>query len=469
MDTWIYLSQGFAVAMTPENLVIALIGCFVGVAILLPLAFALHLPAESALILLATVYIGCEYGGRISSILLNVPGDAAAIMTALDGYPMAQQGRGGVALSISAVSSFFGSLIAIGGIILFAPALAQWSLAFGPAEYFALMVFAIACLGSMMAQNPLKSFLAALIGLGLATVGVDANTGVYRFTFDSVHLSDGVQFIVVVIGLFSVSEILLMLEHTSSGQTLVRKTGRMLFNAKEGAQCVGATLRSSVIGFFVGVLPGAGATIASAITYMTEKKLSGNSDSFGKGDIRGVAAANNASACGSFIPMLTLGVPGSGTTAVMMGALTLYNITPGPAMFTEQPDIVWGLIAALLIANVMLLVMNIPLIGLFTRMLTIPLWFLVPAIAAVSAVGVYAVHSTTFDLVLMVALGVLGYILRKMHFPMSPLILGFVLGEMLEQNLRRALSISNAVLVIVVPPVLRMIRKRNSKPQVDIG
>ena len=463
MDTWIYLSQGFAVAMTPENLVIALIGCFVGtivgllpglgpingVAILLPLAFALHLPAESALILLATVYIGCEYGGRISSILLNVPGDAAAIMTALDGYPMAQQGRGGVALSISAVSSFFGSLIAIGGIILFAPALAQWSLAFGPAEYFALMVFAIACLGSMMAQNPLKSFLAALIGLGLATVGVDANTGVYRFTFDSVHLSDGVQFIVVVIGLFSVSEILLMLEHTSSGQTLVRKTGRMLFNAKEGAQCVGATLRSSVIGFFVGVLPGAGATIASAITYMT--------------------------------------VPGSGTTAVMMGALTLYNITPGPAMFTEQPDIVWGLIAALLIANVMLLVMNIPLIGLFTRMLTIPLWFLVPAIAAVSAVGVYAVHSTTFDLVLMVALGVLGYILRKMHFPMSPLILGFVLGEMLEQNLRRALSISNgsmdilwasgvakvllvmAVLVIVVPPVLRMIRKRNSKPQVDIG
>ena len=348
------------------------------------------------------------------------------------------------------------------------------------------MVFAIACLGSMMAQNPLKSFLAALIGLGLATVGVDANTGVYRFTFDSVHLSDGVQFIVVVIGLFSVSEILLMLEHTSSGQTLVRKTGRMLFNAKEGAQCVGATLRSSVIGFFVGVLPGAGATIASAITYMTEKKLSGNSDSFGKGDIRGVAApeaANNASACGSFIPMLTLGVPGSGTTAVMMGALTLYNITPGPAMFTEQPDIVWGLIAALLIANVMLLVMNIPLIGLFT----IPLWFLVPAIAAVSAVGVYAVHSTTFDLVLMVALGVLGYILRKMHFPMSPLILGFVLGEMLEQNLRRALSISNgsmdilwasgvakvllvmAVLVIVVPPVLRMIRKRNSKPQVDIG
>ncbi|AVJ18631.1 tripartite tricarboxylate transporter permease [Serratia sp. JUb9] len=495
MDTWLYLSQGFEVALIPQNLVIALIGCFVGtivgllpglgpingVAILLPLAFALKLPAESALILLATVYIGCEYGGRISSILLNVPGDAAAIMTALDGYPMAQQGRAGVALSISAVSSFIGSIIAIGGIILFAPLLARWSLAFGPAEYFALMIFAIACLGSMMSQNPLKSLLAALIGLGLATVGVDANTGVYRFTFDSVHLSDGIQFIVVVIGLFSVSEILLMLESTGAGQKLVRKTGRLLFNRKEAKECAGPALRSSVVGFFVGILPGAGATIASALTYMTEKKISGNSDTFGKGDIRGVAApeaANNASACGSFIPMLTLGVPGSGTTAVMMGALTLYNITPGPAMFTEQPDIVWGLIAALLIANVMLLIMNIPLIGLFTRMLTIPLWFLVPAIAAVSAVGVYAVHSTTFDLMLMVGLGVFGYILRKMHFPMSPLILGFVLGELLEQNLRRALSISNgeygilwgsgiaqsllvlAVAVLVVPPVLRTIRKR---------
>ncbi|KLU16744.1 MULTISPECIES: tripartite tricarboxylate transporter permease [Xenorhabdus] len=498
MDTWIYLLHGFEVALVPKNLVIALVGCFIGtvvgllpglgpingVAILLPLAFALKLPAESALILLATVYIGCEYGGRISSILLNVPGDAAAIMTTLDGYPMAKQGRAGVALSISAVSSFCGSLLAIMGIILFAPLLAQWSLAFGPAEYFALMVFAIACLGSMMSQNPIKSLLAALIGLALATVGVDANTGVYRFTFNNVHLSDGIQFIVVVIGLFSVSEILLMLESTSAGQKVIRQTGRLLFNRKEAAACAGPTLRSSVIGFFVGILPGAGATIASAITYMTEKRISGNSDSFGKGDIRGVAApeaANNASACGSFIPMLTLGVPGSGTTAVMLGALTLYNITPGPTMFTEQPDIVWGLIAALLIANILLLIMNIPMIGLFTRMLSIPMWFLVPSIAIVSAVGVYAIHSTTFDLMLMVGLGVFGYILRKMNFPMSPLILGFVLGEMLEQNLRRALSISNgdfeilwsstitqvllilAVLVIVIPPILRIINKRRHK------
>nr|WP_314265067.1 tripartite tricarboxylate transporter permease [uncultured Moellerella sp.] len=498
METWIYLSQGFEVALIPQNLLIALIGCFIGtivgmlpglgpingVAILLPLAFALKLPAESALILLATVYLGCEYGGRISAILLNVPGDAAAIMTTLDGYPMAQQGRAGIALSISAVSSFCGSVIAISGIILFAPILAQWSLAFGPAEYFALMVFAIACLGSMMSQNPLKSLLAALIGLALATVGVDSNSGEYRFTFDSVNLSDGIQFIVVVIGLFSVSEILLMLESTVNGKGLIRKTGRKLFNYQEAKQCAGPTIRSSFIGFFVGVLPGAGATIASAITYMTEKKMSGNADSFGKGDIRGVAApeaANNASACGSLIPMLTLGVPGSGTTAVMMGALTLYNITPGPGMFTEQPDIVWGLIAALIMANVMLLIMNIPLIGLFTRMLTVPLWFLVPAIASVSAVGVYAVHSTTFDLLLMMGLGVFGFLLRKMNFPMSPLILGFVLGEMLEQSLRRSLSISNgdfnilwnstisksllilAIAVLILPPIVKLLRKRYGK------
>ena len=262
---------------------------------------------------------------------------------------------------------------------------------------------------------------------------------------------------------------------------MIRKTGRMLFNRKEAKACAGPALRSSFVGFFVGVLPGAGATIASAITYMTEKKISGEKGDFGNGDVRGVAApeaANNASACGSFIPMLTLGVPGSGTTAVMMGALTLYNITPGPGMFTEQPEIVWGLIAALLIANVVLLIMNIPLIGLFTRMLTVPLWFLVPAIASVSAVGVYAVHSTTFDLLLMMGLGVFGFILRKMNFPLSPLILGFVLGEMLEQNLRRSLSISNgnfdilwsstisqsllilAVVVLILPPIVKLLRKR---------
>ncbi|MEZ5658044.1 MAG: tripartite tricarboxylate transporter permease [Burkholderiaceae bacterium] len=480
-------------AAAPTNLLVAFVGAFIGtavgmlpglgpingVAILLPLAFALKFPPETALILLAAVYMGCEYGGRISSILLNVPGDAGAIMTALDGNPMARQGLAGVALSISAWSSFVGSLVATIGIVFFAPLLAQWALSFGPAEYFALMVFAIACLGGMVGDRPLKTLLACMIGLSLATVGVDANSGVYRFTFDDVHLADGIQFIVVVIGFFSVSEILLMLEQTQQGQTLVRQTGRMLFNARELLATLGTTLRSAVIGFVVGVLPGAGATIASAIAYMSTRRLHPQL-AFGEGEIRGVAApeaANNASACGSFIPMLTLGVPGSGTTAVMIGALSLYNITPGPMLFEQQPEIVWGLVASLFIANVVLLVLNIPLVGVFARMLSTPIWLLVPGIAAVSAVGVYAVHATTFDLVLAVGLGAFGYLLRKLEFPMSALILGFVLGEMLEQNMRRALSISNgefgilwaspisiglwvlAAAMLLLPPLWRRLRR----------
>ncbi|CAG0906256.1 unnamed protein product [Cyprideis torosa] len=331
----------------------------------------------------------------------------------------------------------------------------------------------------MVGDKPVKTLLATMIGLSLATIGVDANSGVYRFTFDDVHLSDGIQFIVVVIGLFSVSEILLMLEGTHSGQKIVKQTGRLMFNTKEFFATLGTALRSSVLGFVVGVLPGAGATIASALAYMTTKRLHPTCK-FGEGEIRGVAApeaANNASACGSFIPMLTLGVPGSGTTAVMIGALTLYNITPGPMLFEQQPDVVWGLVASLFIANVVLLLLNIPLVGVFTKMLSTPLWVLVPGIAAVSAVGVYAVHATTFDLVLAVVLGVLGYLLRKMDFPMSALILGFVLGEMLEQNLRRALSISNgetdilwkspisvslwiaALLMLLLPPMFGWLRR----------
>jgi putative tricarboxylic transport membrane protein len=305
---------------------------------------------------------------------------------------------------------------------------------------------------------------------------------VYRFTGGDVHLSDGIQFVVVVIGVFSISEILLMLEqhHTSTG--LITNTGRALFNLKEMAQTWWGTVRSSVVGFVVGVLPGAGATIASAMTYSMEKRLTDKEGTFGQGDIRGVAApeaANNSAATGSFVPMLTLGVPGSGTTAVMVGALALYNITPGPALFTQQPTLVWGLIASLFIANLLLLFINIPMVGVFTKVLKVPNWALVPGILAVSAVGVYAVHATTFDLLLMTALGVAGWLLRKQGVPMAPLILGFVLGDMMEQNLRRALSITNgnaAILVespisiglwtaaatmVVLPPLLRVFKGRN--------
>lgn len=497
MDTLQHLLVGFGVALSPTSLLIAALGALIGtivgllpglgpingVAILMPLAFAMKLPPEASLILLAAVYIGCEYGGRISSILLNVPGDAGAIMTALDGYPMARKGLGGVALSISAWSSFVGSLIATVGIVLFAPLLASWALSFGPAEYFALMCFAFACIAGLMGDAPMKAGLAAVIGLSLSCVGLDSNSGIYRFTGGDVHLSDGIQFIVVVIGVFSISEILLMLQEHHSSTGMITNTGRAMFNLKELAQTWWGTVRSSVVGFVVGVLPGAGATIASAMTYSMEKRLTDKQGTFGHGDIRGVAApeaANNSAATGSFVPMLTLGVPGSGTTAVMVGALSLYNITPGPALFTQQPALVWGLIASLFIANVILLFINIPMVGLFTKVLQIPNWVLVPAILAISAVGVYAVHATTFDLVLMSALGAGGYLLRKQGVPMAPLILGFVLGDMMEQNLRRALSMTNgdagiliespistglwvgAAAMVLLPPLLRLVNQRRA-------
>ena len=466
MDTFSYLGQGFGVALSPYNLFTALCGTLIGtvvgllpglgpingVALLIPIAFALGLPPETALILLAAVYLGCEYGGRISSILLNIPGEASAVMTTLDGYPLARQGKAGVALSISAWSSFVGGLIATCGVVIFAPLLAKWAVAFGPAEYFVLMVFAIVCLAGMAGNKPMKTAIAACIGLFLSCVGIDSNSGVYRFTFGSLGLADGIQFVVLVLGLFSVSEILVLLERTHHGQKAIDASGRMLFNAKEGMSVLATNLRSGVTGFAMGVLPGAGATLASAVSYMAEKRLAGKDNKFGEGDLRGLAApetANSAAACGSMVPMLTLGVPGSGTTAVMLGALTLYNITPGPLLFRDQPDIVWGLIASLFVANIMLIVINVPMIKVFTKILAVPYWALVPAIAIITSIGVYAVHATAFDLFLMIGIGVAGYILRKMDFPLSAVLLGFILGGMMEQNLRRALSISNGELGIL--------------------
>ncbi len=466
MDVLNFLMMGFEVALQPQNLLIAFIGAFIGtvvgllpglgpingVAILLPFAYALGLPVDSALILLAAVYLGCEYGGRISAILLNVPGDAGAIMTTLDGYPLAQQGKAGIALSLSSISSFIGSTVAFIGIVLFAPILARWAVSFGPAEYFALMVFAIVCLTGLVSTQPFKTLIMALMGLALSTVGMDAITGVYRFTFDSVGLSDGIAFTTIVIGLFSVSEILLMLERTTLGKVVLEQGKRSLFNFKEFMIAFGTMIRGSLLGFFSGILPGAGASVASAMAYTTERKMAKDGSKFGKGDLRGLAApesANNAAAVGSFVPMLTLGVPGSGTTAVMMGALTMYNITPGPQLFAEQPTLVWALIASLMIGNIILLVLNLPLVGFFARLLSIPSYILIPIIATVSFVGVYAIHSTIFDLLLCMGLGIIGYILRKFDFPLAPLILGFVLGELMESNLRRALSISQGELSIL--------------------
>ncbi len=494
-----HLALGFGVAFSLTNVLVAAIGSFIGtmvgvlpglgpingVAMLIPIAFAMNLPPETALILLAAVYVGAEYGGRITSILLNVPGEASAIMTTLDGYPLARQGMANVALSLSAWSAFFGAMVSVTGIILLAPMLARWALAFGPAEYFVLMVFAFCCLTSLLGKQPIKGVLAAMIGLGISTIGVDSNSGVYRFTFESVHLSDGIDFVVVVIALFAVAELLEMLEKVAGGHSIeVKSSGRKLFNLKELAFTWWSVVRSSLVGFGVGVLPGAGASVAAAVAYSQEKRIIEGKDpdaKFGKGDMRGLVApesAATASAIGSFVPMLTLGVPGSGTTAVMMGALTLYNITPGPVLFDTKPELVWGLIASLFIANVLLFVMNVPMVRVFSKVLSMPAWLMVPGILCISYIGVYAINSGTFDLVAVVIIGTIGYFLRKFGVPMAPLVLGVVLGDMMEQNLRRALSITNgdvsvlfqsgvsiglwiaALAVVVVPQSLRYLRRK---------
>lgn len=457
-----FLIQGFGVALSPLNLGLAFLGALLGtlfgalpgigpingIAILMPLAYTLGLPAESALILLAGIYTGAEYGGRMSSILLNVPGDAGAVMTTLDGYPLAKKGLAGPALGLSAVSSFVGATIAIIGLTLFAPMLAKVAVMFGPAEFFALMVFAFSSMAVMMGKDPIKTGIGAVLGVLIAMVGVDSGTGVLRYTFGMAELYDGIDFVVMIIGLFAISEILLMLEHANrpdSENEEIPPLGRVFVTLKEVLYCKGAMLRSGLIGFIIGVLPGTGASVAGAVSYTTEKRLSDKDGTFGHGDMRGLAApesANNAAAAGSFVPMLTLGIPGSGTTAVLLGALMLYNITPGPMMFTERPEVAGGLIASLYIGNVVLLALNLPLAGVFARVLTVPRWVLVPAIAILAFVGVYQLHSDLMAIYLMLIIGVFGYLLRKLGFSLAPVILGYVLGGLMEQNLRRALSIS---------------------------
>ena len=459
METLALLSQGFAVALTPLNLLLLLAGCFTGtligampglgpvngVAILIPLTFAFGLDATSSLILLSAVYFGCMYGGRISSILLNIPGDEPAVMTTLDGYPMARQGRAADALAISGVASFVGSTFAVIGLSLFAPLLARAAIHFGPADYFALYVLAFATIGGVAGVDPRKTLLSALLGLMIASVGLDPISGIPRFTGDNYHIYDGVEPIVALVGLFAISEILLLLEAHARDRTAAIRIDSWLPDVRTVLRTWAAMARGSVIGFVAGVLPGAGASLGSVMSYAMEKQTSDKDGTFGTGDPRGVAApeaGNNAASGGALIPMLSLGVPGSGTTAVMLAMLISLNVQPGPLLFERQPELVWGLVASLYMANVTLLILNLPLIGVFTRLMAVPTWALMPIVAAVSFVGVFSISNSVFDLELMIAFGVLGYVLRKLDISLVPLVLGLLLGGDMERNLRRALSIS---------------------------
>jgi len=459
VDTLSHLVSGFGVALQPLNVGLALagvgIGTFVGmlpgigpinaIAILIPVMFAVGLPPESALILLVGVYYGSQYGNSISTILLNVPGTASAVVTAIDGHAMTRAGRGGPALAIAAISSFVGGTLSIFGLVLFAPVLAGWAIRFGPAEYFALMVFAFSALSSFAGRSLMRALASTAFGLWLATIGLDPNSAIPRYTFGRIELLDGMDFVVVTIGLFAVSEVLQLLEETEKGAAAVAVPGRVMISLKELATTGWTMLRGSLTGFVVGVLPGAGGTIASFLAYSTEERLAGRGGRFGHGDIRGVAApeaANNAAANGALIPLLTLGVPGSGTTAVLLGALLGLGVTPGPLLLVEQPDLFWGLAASMYVGNVFLLLLNLPLVGIFVKALSVPRWILIPGVAALAFVAVYAVNGSSFDLVLMTLFGVVGYAMRKLDFPLAPVVLGLVLGPLMEKNLRRAMALS---------------------------
>ena len=460
MEILNFLLEGFAVALTPFNIMMALAGTFIGTAVgmlpgigpvngivvLVPLTYALGLPPESAMIMFAGIYYGSQYGNSISAILLNVPGTSAAVMTALEGNAMTKKGRAGPALAMSAIASFFGGTVSVVALMLFAPALSKWAIRFGPAEYFALMVFAFSTLSSLSGKNIVKGLIATLIGLMLATVGLDPVSAVDRYTFGQLKLLDGLDFVVVVIGFFAINEIFRYAERMEGTQELFTKLGRVMITTKEFAMSFWTMVRGAAIGFFVGVLPGAGGTIASFVSYTTEQRLVDREGTFGTGDIRGVAApeaANNASANGAMIPLLTLGVPGSETTAVMLGALLGMNITPGPLFIANNPTVFWSLIASMYVGNVLLLILNLPLVGMFVKILKVPGWFLMPAVVAISFVAVYSVNNSPFDILLMAGFGLMGYLLYKTGFPLASVILGLVLGPLMENNLRRAMSLSD--------------------------
>ncbi|MEM7737030.1 MAG: tripartite tricarboxylate transporter permease [Deinococcota bacterium] len=459
METLGLLLDGFQVALQPLNLLLAFAGVLIGtivgmlpgigpingIAVLIPVTFALNLPAASALILFSGIYYGAQYGNSISTILINVPGTPASVVTGIDGYAMTKQGRAGPALAMSAVASFFGGTVSVIALMLFAPLLAQWAIRFGPAEYFALMVFALTMLSSLTSSSFAKALISTVFGLMLSTVGYDRISAVPRYTFGNIRLLDGMDFVVVTIGFFAISEIIEILEKYVKNQDVDTHVGRVLITVQEFTSSLWTMIRGAVIGFFVGVLPGAGSTIATFVTYATEKRFFDAKGELGTGAIRGVAspeAANNAAANGAFIPLLTLGVPGSGTTAIILGALLGLNITPGPLFIQNQPEVFWGLIASMYIGNIMLLVLNLPLVGMFVRILQVPQWFLLPAVAGISFIAVYAVNNSVFDLILMTIFGVIGYAMRKTGFPLAPVILGLVLGPLMESNLRRALNLS---------------------------
>ncbi len=480
MSTLQFLADGFAVALQWQNLLFALVGVIIGtavgvlpgigpmsgVALLIPVTATITagLPTEAAatssIILLAGVYYGAMYGGSTTSILLNTPGESSSVVTTLDGYQMAKQGRAGSALSIAAIGSFCAGVVALLGLILLANPLSKLALKFGPAEYFSLMLLGLAAVSGLAGRSITKALIMTVLGLMLGTVGIDAVSGIERFTFGQPMLFSGIEFLTIAVGLFALGEVFKTILEKEEEDGQLAKINRVLPTRQDLKDSAVPIARGSLLGFFIGVLPGAGATLASFFSYITEKKFSKTPEQFGKGHIAGVAgpeSANNAASGGAMIPLLTLGIPGSGTTAILMGALIMYNIQPGPLLFDEHPQVAWGLIASMFIGNLMLLALNMPLVRIFAKIIETPKKYLLPIIIAISIFGVYAVQFATFDLFLLVACGVLGYLFAKNDYPVAPLVLALVLGPMIENNMRRALTISNGDFSIFITKPLSLL------------
>jgi putative tricarboxylic transport membrane protein len=455
VSTFNDLVNGFSVALTFKHLVMCFAGVLMGqmvgvlpgigpaaaIALLLPLTFGAD--PISAIILFAGIYYGSQYGGTLTSVLVSVPGESSTVMTTLDGYQMALQGRAGPALGIAAIGSFVAGTLGTIGLMLLAPPLARAALAFGPPEYFTLVLLGLTALAAV-GSGVLKGLAAGVAGLLLGTIGIDPQNGVARFDFGQTWLLDGIEFIVLTVALFGVGEVIA--SSVLSASRPVADVKNVLPTRDDLKTCRLPILRGSAVGFVIGVLPATGATIASFLAYILEKKVAKDPSRFGKGAIEGVAApesANNAAAAGAMVPMLSLGVPGSGTTAIMLGALIMFGVRPGPELFTKNAELVWALIASMYIGNVILLILNLPLAGLFARLLKIPYRWLYPPILALCIAGVFSQANSVEDCALMVVFGVLGWLMKRYDWSMAPMILGLVLGPLFENSLRQSLTLSH--------------------------
>ncbi|SNX28011.1 TctA family transporter [Polynucleobacter meluiroseus] len=457
MDLFSNLALGFDTAFTLQNLMYCFIGCILGtligvlpglgpiatIAMLLPATYAL--PPTAALIMLAGIYYGSQYGGSTTAILLNIPGETSSVVTAIDGYQMARNGRAGVALFTAGMGSFFAGCVATLVLAAFAAPLSQLAFKFGPAEYFSLMVLGLIGAVVLASGSLIKAIGMIVLGLLLGLIGTDVNSGVSRYAFDIPELSDGIGFVSVAMGVFGFAEIMGNLEKKGEDEGFLNKVTSMIPTKQDVKRMIPSILRGTAIGSILGILPGGGAALAAFGAYSVEKKSSKYSHEFGKGAIEGVAgpeSANNAAAQTSFIPLLTLGIPPNAVMALMVGAMTIHNIQPGPQVMTSNPALFWGLIASMWIGNMMLIILNLPLIGMWVKLLKIPYRYMYPAILVFCCIGVYTVNNTVFDVYITAAFGIVGYLFTKLGCEAPPLLLGFILGPMMEENFRRALLLS---------------------------